>query len=211
MTRNAAEKMARLGWQVPLVTLFLISIANSMVPPGWGTLLLSLIYLGLFIAGLVCGIRALLSVREHGKAKLLVPGLVGVLLNLAIPGIMITIAVPSYVAARGNIVEAKLNQIAEEMTRAAPTMVDNDTRLDSIRVSGPRSLDFNYTVIKFNKEQIDVNAAFKKSMTAALYDRYMTAPQMEWFRNQGIQINHVYNDKGGIEIATFAIKKDLQQ
>jgi len=211
MTRDAAEKMARLSWQVPLIALFLISIANSMVPPGWGTLLLSLIYLGLFIAGLSCGIRAFLSVREHGKARLFVPGLAGVLLNLAIPGIMIAIAVPSYVAARGNSVESKLEQIAKEMTKAAPAMVDNETRLDSIRVSGPRSLDFNYTVINVSKEQADVTATFKKSMTAALYDRYMKAPQMEWFRNQDIQINHVYNDKVGIEIATFLIKKDLQQ
>lgn len=209
MTRIVAEKMARNSWQVPLIILLLMAITTSMVDSPLATIIISIIYLVLFITGLVCAVISLLAIRDHGSSKLLAPALIGIILNVSIPGIIIAIAVPSYLEKRSAAAEGKLSQIAKEISRTAPMMIDKETRLDAVEVSSSDSLDFKYTLITANKDQVNV-PAFTNTMTTSLYDWYMNAPYSKWLRTHGIKTNHIYNDKEGKRITVIAIMKNIQ-
>jgi hypothetical protein len=210
MTRAAAETMAKNSWRLPLVALLLMTFSNTMAKIPLVTLILSAVYLVLFIVGLICGIKACLAVRTHGRDKLLIPGIIGVLLNIALPSGIIAVAIPSFFTAKDRIVNDQLIEIAKKMSASAPAMIDQETRLDAVAASGAAALDIKYTLIKMNKDEVDI-PAFEKTMGDSLRDKYMKDPQMEWFRTHDISISHIYNDKDGKRIAVIVTTKNIQQ
>ncbi len=210
MTQDAAETMAKNSWRLPLAALLLMAFSNTIAKTPLVTIILSGIYFVFFIAGLLCGILACFAVRTHGKDNLLIPGIIGILLNVALPGLIISVAIPSYLAAKSQSADGRLSQIAKNMAASAPMMVDQETRLDAVEASGASALDIKYTLVNTNKDDIDI-PVFEKTMRDDLHGKYMKDPQMEWFRTHGIKISHVYNDKDGKRIAVIVIAKDIQQ
>jgi len=212
MTRDNFEKLAKTSWQLPLILLFFMGFSNSMVKSQLGTMVLSGVWLVFFVCGLVCGGVACFGVKSHGRKKILIPGLIGVFLNVSFPATIIAIAVPAYHAAITTSSRViALTKLANELSVDAPRMLDEETRFDGVGVAGDGSLNFNYTLTQASKEEINLTK-FTEMMTSYLLESYKNTPgQMELLRTQGIKINHIYNDKNGDRLTIIEIGGDLQQ
>jgi hypothetical protein len=204
MTRSDAEKIARYSWQIPLITIVLMAVFGSIAKSPTSTMIIAGTFFLLLLAGFICGVIACVSSKRHGSHKILVPGLIGALLSLSIPGVVVGVAVPTYIAAKSNRIENYLQQSADEWSKEAPLMVDEATRLDCVSVGVGDELDFNYTLVQISIDDIDVDE-FTETMTPHLRDVYMNNPQMEWFREHGIIHNHIYRDQDGVLIASISI------
>lgn len=204
MTRSEAERMARYSWQIPLITIILMSVFRSITKSPSTTMIIAGIYFVLLLAGFICGVIACISTRRHGGHKILVPGLIGAFLSLSIPANVMGVAVPTYFAAKSNQIENNLHQAARELSKQAPLMLDEETRLEGVSVGIGEQLDFNYTLVQMSIDEIDVDE-FKEMMTPHLHNVYTNDPRLKWFRDHGIIRNHIYKDQNGALIASIPI------
>ncbi len=204
MTRSEAERMAKYSWQIPLIAIILMGIFGTIIKSPSTTIIVAGIYFLLLFAGFICGVIACINTKRHGKHKILVPGIIGLILSISIPGTVIAVAVPTYFSAKSNRIENYLQQAADEWSKQAPVMVDEATRLDGVSVGAGNELDFNYTLVQLSIHDIDVDE-FENLMTPHLREVYMNAPQTEWFRDHGIIHNHIYKDKSGVLIVSIPI------
>src|ERR1700744_4190024 len=72
-------------------------------------------------------------------------------------------------------------QIASEMNKTCPMMIDNITRLDNTIALPGHILEYNYTLINVNGETVDTNMA-KKNIEPNIINTIKTNPGMKALR-----------------------------
>ena len=209
MKTESVQKLAKSSWQLPLMLLLLMAFLTPMIKTPLASMLMGVIYLLLLFVGLICGIIACCGVKTHGKKKILAAGITGIFLNVLIPSLLIAIAIPSFNKARAHSISNRMEMIAAEFNKSTPMLLDEETRLDNVKVNNDKSMTYTYTLVTAEKKDID-EAEFSKMMVDYLHNTYMTHPDMEWYRDQGIILNHKYVDKNGVFVTNIEIKKDLQ-
>jgi hypothetical protein len=167
------------------------------------------------ISGLVAGVVALFGIPRHGKKGILWKSLFGVL----VPVLLFLLALPAISAAKRlaekNIsVEARRNplgQIAGKLNEQCPVMVDEVTRLDSVRTQGGSSLVFAYTLITMQKADFP-DGEFESQMRPIVVEAYNTADDMKLYRDGRVMLINRYNDKDGVLVAEISVgPKDLKR
>lgn len=100
-----------------------------------------------------------------------------------------------------------LEETAFELNRLCPTLIDSDTRLESVAALPPRTLQFHYTLINVEKDNVD-STAFKKYIEPILIEDTKTNPKMKFQRKRSITVNYVYKDKDGKYICAISMSPD---
>lgn len=87
-----AHQAAKASWAGPIVIFVLLVFGHQVAPP----VLLDLLALALILTGIGMGIAALFGIRKHGRKGILVPALVGLVIN----GLLLLIFVTNFLAVR---------------------------------------------------------------------------------------------------------------
>jgi hypothetical protein len=87
-----AHQAAKASWAGPIVVFVLLVFGHQIA----SQVLLELIALALILAGMGLGIAALFGIRKHGRKGILVPALVGLVIN----GLLLLIFITNFLAAR---------------------------------------------------------------------------------------------------------------
>jgi lipopolysaccharide export LptBFGC system permease protein LptF len=80
------QKLARTSWICPIVMMIIISMLGNLANGLVGTALSVLFS----IVGLTSGFTALAGIRRHGRAKILVPAVIGIGINAFFVWIWVT-------------------------------------------------------------------------------------------------------------------------
>ena len=104
---NFAQLAARSSWQLFLVTLFLV-IFWRRLPHGVGIPIFAGLAFIPMVAGNICGLVALIGIVRVGTEKVLVPALIGTLLN----GFLMFIFVTGFMAGRAAALKAQARTAA---------------------------------------------------------------------------------------------------
>ncbi len=98
--------------------------------------------------------------------------------------------------------DEKMMQMAGELNKNCPIMIDKDTRLDnSIALPGNAFL-YNYTLINLTKDEIDT-AVFNANLRPTILNTIKTSPDLKVFRANNIEMQYNYKDKQGVFIYKF--------
>jgi hypothetical protein len=102
-------------------------------------------------------------------------------------------------------VDRNLLSASNEMNKRCPVFIDKDTRLDST-VAGPgKRLMYNYTLINFTAEQIQIQQ-FLSVLTPQIMNNVRTNPDMKEYRRHKITLVYSYKDKDGKFITRIEVK-----
>ncbi|MCC5848959.1 MAG: hypothetical protein JJU29_12805 [Verrucomicrobia bacterium] len=209
ITREKAEKFAKHSWQLPLLILLLMSFLTSMIKIPIIVMILALGYLIMHLIGITFGILACCSVKTHGKEKILIPGSVGIVINVLLPALLIAIAIPTFHKARASAIHGQLHMAQRTISAQLPVMVDEMTRIDRVEVTGPREMTYTYTLVSMQKSTMDT-AFFSRFIQKELQQEYDTSPKMEMFRKNDVTVNHVYRDEAGEVIVSLQINHQIE-
>lgn len=165
----------------------------------------------MMMAGFLAGLVSLFGISKHGSKGILLPALIGIIL----PILLTALAVPAIVKAanqaqamrelssagveplRGRVpIERQLTAMAAELTSQAPTMVDEETRLDRVEAGPGRTLNYHYTLITTGREDLDLEA-FENVLREQLIEQYRDHPGMKPFRDEDVTLVYIYRDKAG--------------
>ncbi|MBI9019692.1 MAG: hypothetical protein JEZ10_00345, partial [Verrucomicrobia bacterium] len=97
-----------------------------------------------------------------------------------------------------------------ELAKATPMVIDYETRMDRILVTGEKTVTCYYTLLNVTKEEVDT-AEFVRMMRPGLLDRYNQHPALEWFRDRNIQIQHAYYGRDAQWVATIQVPADVEK
>ena len=133
------------------------------------------------------------------------------------PSILITILVVIVIALVGAFAkgaakrafsnaEAKydvvLLQAANEINKTLPRTVDSETVLNSVTAMPGKQFYYQYTLINFDKEDINVQY-FEETMSPNILNGIKTSSLMQNFRDNEVTMVYSYMDKNGKEIMTL--------
>ena len=96
-----------------------------------------------------------------------------------------------------NTLSEKYIQAANEVNKNCPMMLDKDTRLDNTIALPNNVFQYNYTLISFRKEEINVDQ-LKNDLRPSLLNNLKTNEQMNIFRTNKTTVNYYYKDKDGV-------------
>lgn len=104
--------------------------------------------------------------------------------------------------------DKQMQNIAAELNKSYPVMIDSETSLDSITVLPGRTFQYNYTMVNIQKDSIDANV-FKEVMEPIILSNTLENPSLNLLRRKNVTFNHRYNDKDGILITEITVTPDM--
>lgn len=125
-----------------------------------------------------------------GRNKVLLGGLVGILVFF-----VIGYTVQNYFLKKP-LLNITMVNMASEMNKSCPIMIDSETRLDNTIVLPGNIFQYNYTLINLGKESIDTLDA-KRMLEPNMINLARTNPDMKYVRDNDVKLSYYYKDKNG--------------
>ena len=104
--------------------------------------------------------------------------------------------------------EELLYKTADKMNQSLPTMIDDETRGDSASVKGKEILLFHYTLINYEKEDLDTESIKKQFKPILLYNLKQSNELIPLKKNK-ITFGYTYKDKNKNEVFTFYLTPEM--
>ncbi|SHF84608.1 zinc ribbon domain-containing protein [Dysgonomonas macrotermitis] len=98
-------------------------------------------------------------------------------------------------------------ETASELNKSCPVMIDSETRLDNTSALPNNTFQYNYTLINWEKDSLDV-AALEDYLEPNLINNAKTNPQMKSLRDNNVILNYSYRDRTGIHLFIISVKPD---
>ena len=122
-------------------------------------------------------------------------------------GILVYFLVKQFVFAPPTFDKAMM-QAASEVNKSCPIMIDQETRLDNVVALPNNIFQYNYTLINWVKDSIDLEA-FEEQMQPVILNSVKTNPDMKLYRDNKTTMAYNYKDMNGVFIMKISITADL--
>lgn len=103
--------------------------------------------------------------------------------------------------------EKVLMEMANELNKNCPLMIDAETRLDNTMALPNNVFQYNYSLISIDKESINIDEA-KNYLEKQIINTAKTNPDMKIFRDNKTTLRYSYKDKSGVFILTIEVTPD---
>jgi acetyltransferase-like isoleucine patch superfamily enzyme len=100
-----------------------------------------------------------------------------------------------------------LMEVAKEINKSCPIMVDNETRLDNSIALPDKVFQYNYTLISTLKDSIDIEV-LKSYLEPNLKNFVKTNPDMQTMRENKTTLKYYYKDMNGSHILTITVRPE---
>jgi hypothetical protein len=104
-------------------------------------------------------------------------------------------------------IDKALMDMAKEYNESCPEMTDEGTRLDNVTAFPGNIIQFNFTLVNFEKSAIDFEAV-KKNLEPNIIIYIKSSPEMKFIRENKTTVNYSYKDNTGKLLFTISIKPD---
>ena len=111
-------------------------------------------------------------------------------------------SVGQYYYSQYKSVGSELTALVNNYNKACPMMISNDIRMESVNALSHNTVQYDFTLVRVQKESIDVKA-LKKSVETEILSDSKTNPSLEAFRDNSSTV--IYNYKDGNEKELFKI------
>jgi len=103
-----------------------------------------------------------------------------------------------------------LMEIASELNKTCPVMVDNATRLDNSIALPNNVFQYNYTLVTMLKDSININD-LKNYLEPRIVKDVRTNPAMKYIRDNKVTVNYSYKDMAGANLFNISVKPEQYQ
>jgi hypothetical protein len=104
--------------------------------------------------------------------------------------------------------DKQMMQVASELNKTCPIMVDAETRLDNTVALPDKVFVYNYTLVNQVKDSVNVEQ-LKNYMEPIVTNNMKTNPSMKFYRDNKITMSYYYKDKNGVFVFKIDVTPDL--
>lgn len=107
-------------------------------------------------------------------------------------------------------IDKELTKTSNEINKNCPILVDKDTQLDGTVALPNKIIQYNYTLINFYKEEINIEDV-KKFVFDNSLNNIKENPDMSLMKKNKVTLRYSYKDKNGVFLFTTEVKpKDYE-
>ena len=106
--------------------------------------------------------------------------------------------------------DKQMMQVASELNKTCPVMVDAETRLDNTVSLPDKIFTYNYTLVNQVKDSLNVEG-LKNYLTPLVTNNIKTNPAMKFYRDNKITLSYYYKDKQGVFLLNIDVTPDKYQ
>jgi hypothetical protein len=117
---------------------------------------------------------------------------------------MWTLLFATEISCQTNYVDKNLQQVADKINKMLPTMVDDLTRVDSVKAVPDSIFQYYSTLTNSSKKEINISA-LQESKELELIKEMKTAEQFKVFYKNNVTLEYIYYDKNGEYITTIMV------
>ena len=101
--------------------------------------------------------------------------------------------------------DSQLSELAIEINKDLPRIIDTETRLDSVTALPNKILQYNQTLINISIEEVNIDD-FKTTMYRKVSEFLRTNPELKFLRDKKIGVVYQYSDKNSNEILSLVFE-----
>lgn len=98
-------------------------------------------------------------------------------------------------------------QVASELNRSCPIMVDSETRLDNAIALPDNKFQYNYTLINYTIDEIDIQQ-LRDNIEPGIINNVKTNPDLKTFREHAVSMVYAYKDKNSEHLLKIEVNSD---
>lgn len=104
----------------------------------------------------------------------------------------------------------ELMTVANEISKACPIMVDQETRLDNAIALPDNSFQYNYSLINYHASELNVDT-LRKYVEPGIINSVKSRPELELFRENKTTLIYSYSDKVGVYVFKIIVKPEMYE
>ena len=104
--------------------------------------------------------------------------------------------------AADSLIDKALSDAANEINAQCPMTVDSDTRLDNVVALPDKTLQYNYTLVKYSKSQLTEEqiAQVQSTLKIQILNTIKTSSDMKTLRDDDVTFTYVYKSNDAQEL-----------
>ena len=127
---------------------------------------------------------------------------------LKIVTVVILAGVAQYYYTKNKSVGKELTVLVTQYNNACPIMISNDIRMESVNTLPHNTIQYDFTLVRVQKESVDVEA-LKKSVENEILTSSKTNPSLEAFRDNGSTVIYNYKDSNEKELFKIELTPEM--
>lgn len=139
---------------------------------------------------------------KQTNKKLLIRKIAKILIVIAL------VSVVQYYYSKNKSVGKELAALVTNYNNACPMMISNDIRMESVNTLPHNTIQYDFTLVRVQKESIDVEA-LKKSVETEILTSSKTNPSLEAFRDNGSTVIYNYKDTNEKELFKITLTPEM--
>lgn len=103
--------------------------------------------------------------------------------------------------------ETEIRDIANDTNRNLPTMVDSETRLESVSPESGKIYQYNLTLINVEKRNFDATSFSERQKSTILsgINKMKNQSGFNFFDENNVTFSYSYNDRNGVNLLKISI------
>lgn len=138
--------------------------------------------------------------RQGEKKQKTIKTLVGLIIGL---GVMLVVQQVIFKPSTDQI----MLDLAVEMNKACPMMVDDEIRLDNVVAMPGNVFQYNYTLIKIEEVTADIDE-LTSYLKSSIVNDIKTNPALQIYRDNHTTMTYNYRDKDGKSLTVISVSPD---
>ncbi|MBJ6369162.1 hypothetical protein [Snuella sedimenti] len=101
-----------------------------------------------------------------------------------------------------------LQKVSDDTNKKCPITINKYTRLDNTHILSGNTIQYNYTLVDFEKGEADIKL-IEKEFTNTILNDVKTNPKLKILRDKNITITYYYKDKNGEFLYNFKVTPNM--
>lgn len=140
--------------------------------------------------------------EKRTNKKLLIRKIIKIIVVIALA------SVAQYYYSSYKSVGSELTALVNNYDKACPMMISNDIRMESVKILPHNTVQYDFTLVRVQKESIDVGA-LKKSVETEILSDSKANPSLEAFRDNNSTVIYNYKDINEKELFKITLTPEM--
>ena len=103
--------------------------------------------------------------------------------------------------------DKQMMQIASELNKSCPMMVDAETQLDNAVALPENTFQYNYTLVNLERETVEISE-LENYLQPIILNNIKTNPDLKTFRDNDVIMAYNYKDRNGEHLFKLSFKPE---
>jgi len=107
-------------------------------------------------------------------------------------------------------IDKELAKIASEINKNCPLIIDQYLTLDNTVVYPNKTLQYNYTIVEYEKSEINIDTV-KKYVFGGVLENIRVNPDMKTLKENKVTFSYYYKDENGKFVTKYVVTQEMYE